>query len=558
MSRKGSDNKIQKLDFSDDFLLNSVEKRLQAGDYYGALVMLNKRNKMYDNTCDASVLAADIYEGLGIYGQAIDAWFHFLDTCNEADFGEGYEGLAVTYMNMGCEAQSAFYYHKMLQADGGNAEEGKLDFFNFFSAEKKPDLRLVHSVDGLDNDDVISRGVKFVKEGNLIKAREEFKTATENSPHYATAVGLSAMCSLMLGEKEAAYRDCAEVVERYPEDVQLLTTYCAVLGEMDEKERAKEIARKLAQLDVENADDLYKVVSALCETGLDKEAFFALEKLRKHLPNDKNVLYFYAVAAYRTGKREEAIDALDRVCTLYPRSAVAEYYLMRMRDEEDGGATPSTNYVYCIPEEERKAILSFLKKADDASEEQLRLIAELPELLEFFRIAFDNRDGGDTDLQILAASVAVKCRYDNFLRDALLNYEGNDYVKFYILNELTVRNEDNSFGTVICNLYKEYFVHKINVGGKMKKPFMQAFAEVYSKFALLGDEYERKICTAGENVYRALANEGAWDCMTETDALAAVIYREARLRKGERGIAKICELFGAKRLVVQQILDYIL
>ena len=117
------DDKIKKLDFSDEFLLDSADRRFQSGDYLGALTMLNKRNQMYQNSSDASALAADIYEAMELYPQAADAWYRFLDTCNEADFAEGYEGLAVAFMNMGCEAPSALYYHKMLEADEEIPEE---------------------------------------------------------------------------------------------------------------------------------------------------------------------------------------------------------------------------------------------------------------------------------------------------------------------------------------------------------------------------------------------------------------------------------------------------
>ena len=112
------EDNVQTLDFSDEFMLEAVENRLQDGNYFGALKMLNKRNEMYAPSADAQALAADIYEGLELWQLAADAWFRFLDTCNEADFGEGYEGLAVAFMNMGNDVQSALYYHRAFAEDG--------------------------------------------------------------------------------------------------------------------------------------------------------------------------------------------------------------------------------------------------------------------------------------------------------------------------------------------------------------------------------------------------------------------------------------------------------
>lgn len=71
---------VQKLDLSDEFLLESAERRFQDGNYMGALTMLNKRNGMFAPSADAQALAADIYEAMGLWQQAADAWFRFLDT----------------------------------------------------------------------------------------------------------------------------------------------------------------------------------------------------------------------------------------------------------------------------------------------------------------------------------------------------------------------------------------------------------------------------------------------------------------------------------------------
>ena len=119
------EDNVRKLDLSDEFLLESVENRLQDGNYLGALKLLNKRNGMYAPSADAQALAADIYEGLELWNLAADAWFRFLDTCNEADFGEGYEGLAVAFMNMGNDVQSALYYHRAF------AEESRIVAMSF-------------------------------------------------------------------------------------------------------------------------------------------------------------------------------------------------------------------------------------------------------------------------------------------------------------------------------------------------------------------------------------------------------------------------------------------
>lgn len=548
---------VRRLDFSDEFLLDSVDKRFQEGNYLGALTLLNKRNSMYPPSADASALAADIYEEMELYPLAADAWFRFLDTCNEADFSEGYEGLAIAFMNMGRQLQSAVYYQRFLS--GENSEFSIEDMIDEGESAPAPKLKLVRA-DDEEAPEVLAEGLALLKAGELDKAREVLSKISPLSPDYPTAAGISSMCSLMCGDEEAAERESLALLEKYPDNVQALTTYCAVLGARGNHAEAKNVAHRLAAIPTTATDDLYRIATALCETGLDEEAFEKLDILKDRLPYDENVLYFHAVSAYRTGRLEPAIETLERLTTVFPRKAVANYYLSRMRELRDGkGEKFNLTYYYRVPEDEYNAIAAFLLAAGAAEEErELHKLSELPEVNEFFRIAFDEMEGRDEKLQMLAAKVAVKLRADAFVREILLDYEADDIVKLAILHELTLRNEEDSFGTVVCNIYKEFFTHTLEIGQRKNKEFMQAFADVYAKFAILSEKNERKICVAAEDIYSTLEEAEAWRLMDERTSLAAAIYREARMKKGERKLAEILDLFEANKTVTQEILNFMM
>lgn len=551
-------DKVLKLNLSDEFLLDSAEKRYREGDYLGALTMLNKRAGMYDSSADACALYADIYEEMGLYRLSADAWFRFLDTCNEADFSEGYEGLAVAFMNLNNEVQSALYYQRSLSDEELRFELTRLDKEEISSVRKKPELRIVYSADGSQgNPNALAEGLGLLKNGRLEEARAAFRDIPAASADYASSYGLAAMCTLMLGDEEGAEKECRELLEKYPENVQALTTYCAVLGARENKNEAKEVAKKLAELKADATDDLYRVATALCETGLDKEAYEKLCILKKRLPYDDNVLYFHAVSAFKIQKKEEAIDSLERLTTIFPRKAVARYYLERLRALRDGDGEPlSMTYYYRMPEEEYRAVADFLIAASNAPEPEL--LSELPSLDEFYRLAFDELEGRDEKLQMIAAKVAVRCRADKFVRETLLDYEGDEIIKLSILHDITMRNEDDSFGVVICNLYKEFFTHKLEIGERKKEAFLKAFSDVYSKFALLGEENEGKICAAAEDIYVTLGEAEAWEYIDERASLAAAIYRESRTKRGERSIDEIVKMFDADKIIVERILNFMM
>lgn len=551
-------DKVLKLNFSDEFLFESAEKRFQDGDYLGALTMLNRRAEQFDSSADACALYADVYEALEMYSLAADSWFRFLDTCNEADFSEGYEGLAIAFMNMNNDVQSAYYYRRSLLEEDPEGLFERMGEFEFDMERKKPELRLVHSVDGTHgNPRALSEGLTLLKEGSIEEARERFKEMPKASADYASAAGLASMCTLMLGDSESAEKECKELLKKHPDNVQALTTYCAVLGAMDRQEEAKEVAKKLARLKVEETDDLYRVATALCETGLDEEAYEKLTVLKKQIPNDDNVLYFHAVAAQRIHKTEEAIESLERLTTLFPRKAVARFYLERLRELRDGERKEvAMTYYYRMPEEEYRTIGDFLIAASNAPETEL--LKQLSSLDEFYRLAFDELEGRDEKLQMIASKVAVRCRADRFLREVLLNFEGDEIMKLSILHDLTVRNENDSFGVVICNLYKEFFTHRLEIGERKRDAFLKAFADVYSKFALLGDDNDGKICAAAEDVYATLSDAEAWEYMDERASLAAAIYRESRIKRAERSLDEIVKLFEADKVIVERILNFMM
>ena len=551
------EDNVQTLDFSDEFMLEAVENRLQDGNYFGALKMLNKRNEMYAPSADAQALAADIYEGLELWQLAADAWFRFLDTCNEADFGEGYEGLAVAFMNMGNDVQSALYYHRAFAEDGQLSAEGAAELGGLFRRATAPRLHIVPD-DGAADTELLSQAPLFLRLRELETAREKVSELATESSEYPSAAGLSAMCTLMLGDEERAQKECEELLNTHPENVQALTTYCAVLGARGDKEGAKKVAAKLAEIPAKGTDDLYRIATALCEAGLDDAAFEKLSLLADRLPYDENVLWFLSVAACRTGRIEEAIEALETLTTIYPRKAVAMYYLERLRAQRDGEEAVTMTYYYRVPENEYETVAGFLMAAATAEEHDIRNIAQLPELNTFFRIAFDEMEGRDEKLQALATRVAVRVRADAFLREVLLDCTLEEYVKINILHELTMRNEEDSFGVVVCNVYKEFFTHKIEIGQKKADAFMKAFSDVYSKFALLGEENEGKICAAAEDIYATLEEAGALDYCDERASLAAAIYRESRLKGGEHSLSEIVNLFDANKYTTQCILDFMM
>ncbi len=542
------DEKIRRLDFSEEFYMERAEDRFDKGDFLGTLKVLNEREERYGPSADSNALYADVYESLGLYQLSADAWLHFLDTCNEADFEEGYAGLANAILGMGEDMKSGAFVQSLFEDDSVD-----------FRISEPPGLRLVYSAD--DNGTELYReAIEKVRKADFEGAREVLSHVDANSESYSAALGLSACCLLFENDKDKAAQQCEILVSRFPHNVQVLKSLCTFLEMIGDGEEGQKIAQMMYEIETNSPEELYYIAAAQHVTGRDEESYRLYTRLKDQIPYGDRILYYHAVASYRTGRLEEAISSLETMTLIYPKKEIAKYYLERLRlKREDPAAEIPLDYSYDLPKEEREFVHAFFRRILDADEEDARRLGELSSAETFFRLAFDRLETRDEELYGEAMLALVKSHADKIVRETLLNYAVGMNVKMYILNGLVARNEENSFGVVLFSIYREFFTHELELnGGEGKEQFLEAFAEVYTKFYLMNEDLEEKLLNAGEEVYEAVARSGKSYLFEEKNALCVAICREARLQDFRRPIEEVAEEFEANVGIVKEILDCIL
>ena len=108
-------NKTDRIDLSADRLISIAADCVEDHDYIAALKMLNKNAVLNGNDEDSYMLYAEAFDDMGLYEKCINGWFKYLDYAGDgADLAEAYEGIAVSFMNMGMDSLAAFYYNKLL------------------------------------------------------------------------------------------------------------------------------------------------------------------------------------------------------------------------------------------------------------------------------------------------------------------------------------------------------------------------------------------------------------------------------------------------------------
>lgn len=542
-----------KFDLSADKLLDLADARLDGGDPVAALRLLHKSLELYGPGADEYVSLADAYDEMEIFDLSANCWFSYLDICPEEEAVDAYEGLAACYYNMGNEPVAMYYYNRMMHdkfiTPANNVEMGEL-----FDHPPRRRFKLTWPPERADYSDDIDEGLRALKAGEYDRARACFQRVHPQSEYYFPARNYLAVCCLLEGKPEEAEKECLAVLREHLDNVQALSTYAAVLTEEGRKEDAYRAAVRLSSLDTDSPDELYKIATVCCENGLYEQAYEKFCRLEKSVSYDLTLLYFKAVAALRCGKTQESLASLGKILDVYPDAAVARYYFRAIRAyAENGGTLPQTSFFYRVPDEERKRRIEFLAVLAQLKSAELRAYCDEADITELFEWAFDESDGQESELQLMAVAVAVGGGQDGLIRGLLLDSTANDAVKFEALRRLCLRNRQDEFGAVVGDLYRRLPIAHLSVGRTAHAKFVQAYALCFSRFAPLGEGSAAEFCLAAQEVYASLEREGRLSLAHSVESLACAIYLAA-VPAGIKKANALLKYLGAEGDTVARIL----
>lgn len=548
------EEKVVKFDLTADKLLEIADARLDEGDHLAALRLLHKSLELYGPGADEYVSLADAYDEMEIFELSANCWFSYLDICPEEEAVDAYEGLAACFYNMGNEPVALYYYNKMMRdkfvSPANNVEMGEL-----FEQPPRRRFKVCWPPERADYSDDIDEGLRALKAGEYDQARACFERVHPKSEYYIAARNYLAVCSLLEGKPQEAEKECLAVLADRPDNVQALSTYAAVLTEQERRDEAYSAAVKLASLDTDSPDELYKIATVCCENGLYEQAYEKFSILERSVSYDLTLLYFKAVAAFRCGKVQESLASFGKILDIYPDAAVARYYFRGIRDyAEKGGTPPQTSFFYRVPDEERARRAEFLAVLAQLKSAELRAYCAEADVTELLEWAFDEGDGQETELQLLAAAVAVGGGQDDFVRRFLLDSSANDAVKFETLRRLCERNKRDEFGVVVGDLYRRLPVEKLVTGRPAHAKFVQAYALCFSRFAPLGEGSAAEYCLTAQEVYAALEQDGQLALAHDAESLACAIYLAA-VPAGVKKTRAILKYLGAEGDTVARILS---
>jgi len=542
------------IDLSGDRLIAIAEEMVDSHNYIGALKMLNKNAEIRFNDEDSYMLYAEIFDDLGLYEKCVNGWFRYMDVASPLDMSDCYEGLAVSFMNLGNEHFSAFYYNKLLFESDELDPDMREDILNDFLATDENPLKFAYPPALADCSDIINTGVKHMKAGEFDLAAEKFGEVDEGNRGYISARNYIAMCKIIADKADEAEQECLNILKKHPDNVQALTTLAAVKTEAGKAEEALQLAEKLISLDIRDPDEIYKIATVCCENKLHADAYKMFCKLPADFAYDLTVMYFKAVAAFNCGKYKESFDTFDKIVTVYPNAVTARYYYNSAREMHACGKVSELSYYYRLPQELRESSLKMLAAYMRLPKSAAKKLTGELDLSDCILWCFDEgEDRGGSELQSLAAQVAVKARYDRIVREILLDAFIADKLKFDILISLGERNAFNCFGIVICNVYKRVTTQPLDIGKIKRRNFVRAYARLVAHFSILDDRHGAKFAEAAEKIYSALEADDRLSASNDIDALCAAIYIKSGVREEVISGEKVYSFFDVSEKRVKKI-----
>ena len=547
--------KVISFDKGEDRLLDLAERYSDEKNYRAALRMIYKKMSLYGTEPDDWMFLAELYDDMEVYESAINCWYRFLNICPEENIADAYEGLAACYYNVGNESQSAYYYSKMLAIDPDVTPESKLELAKMFTHSPRKMFKVIYPPEKADYSDSIEIGVELLKKGKYTDAIRTFSRVHPESFLAATAQNYRAVCYLISGDKENAEKECLSLLEKDPEDVQALSTYCALMVEKKELERSREIANRLCELETNNPDELYKIATVCCESGLHYEAYKKFCSLEGIVDYDLTLLYFKAVAAYKAGMLRECKETFLKLLDVFPYAEVARYYYNELRAEPKEGEEKRVelSYFYKVPTKERESRIKLLAVLLDLPDKEIRAYKEKYDLIPVFRWCFDEFDGQEAELQMLAVNVAVHARMESFIEEVLLSSTVNDIIKIETMHRLFEQNESRDVAFVLNDVYRVFRFKELDVGRPKRKQFMFAYSLCLVKFCVLGKERASTYNRIAAEVYVALSAKGLLEMAYNKEALAGTMHCMAQGKRGN--FAKSAASLNTKEQAIRKIYD---
>lgn len=357
-------NKVVSISDNPKIFLDFADKEYEKGNYYKALMNVNRAINIDKYNKEALLKKAKIYSKMKLYLYSNQILFSL--SLDEEYKISCYTQLSENMFKMGDIDKAMDYVTKyfsvtdednLLFADENEQDiliskvEAKDDeeFDDTFLEEKgvdteflnnilgkKPKLKLVYPKPPVDYGKVIvkARGLILVN-----KIDEAIEYLLENEPEKDKTMECLNYLSFLYyikGEHELGIEASKKVLEKKPENVlahcNLLTFYYALGDEYEAKKN--EIIDRLGQLKITELTELHQVAFHLAEIGEHEKAVYYYKKIINKESFDVDIMHMVAISYFNMEDFDTSLEYFSRIYSI-TNSPIAKYYIGLIKEQKD-------------------------------------------------------------------------------------------------------------------------------------------------------------------------------------------------------------------------------
>lgn len=510
-------------------LLSIADEKFANDDLIGALSLYLEIERAEKFNVNLYKKIANLYMELGLYSQAIEYWFKYLDNTTSKHFVEAYNGLGGSFYLAEIYPYSVYYYNLQIN-DKYDAELPYDDFmYELFPQqdEKKSPFKLVDTNYEIDCD-------KFEKAREVFdvdkkQAFEILQSIDKTSKKYTDAQGLTAVFYLFCEQFEESIKAYENVLEIKSDADFALNNLFALHFLLAHYEKADKYYQAIIKNECADYGFLEKYFHLFYAKNMHNENYEYAKKISLLFPNSPNTLIASGCAAYNVGKFVEAHDYFLKYHKISPNYATKRYCKLT-KDAIDGKQIEqkTIDFNLSLPKFEIERLEQLVKEY--AEMPLYRLKQKSQELYTLLEATFCTHR---PDLQTMAcnfvADLKTKCAKKTLI-NLLLRNNVSDNIKSLIIAMLVKTDYDKPVGVVFGNIYIKLPFEPIEFGEYNGDIFKLAYAIAFGKIAPIFEDAIDRLKREAYDVYYKLLLNGNVFQIDNPIALSALFAIKAEVK----------------------------
>lgn len=403
------------------------EKAVQSLDryHYDKALKYFRRAAEYEpenpvNHCNLAGLLSE----MGNYEESNRVLQHVLDQIDPT-MTECYFYMANNFANMeNYESAEKAIVHYLENDPAGQFLEESEEMMELLSYEldRPTKLTTIKSREGLFEHD---RARALLEEGRFNEAVRMLERILKKHPDFMAARNNLALAYYYMGHFDKSVEMIRQVLELEPGNLHALCNLAIFYQHFGDRESLTPLLEVLRKTYPFHQDHVFKLATTMGILGEHDKGYRLFKRLLKTGESgaDPCLFHYTAVAAYNTGRYEEAERQWKHAEKSDPGSDIPKFYLNLLRKYRDAGTRPSVSYHYHLPFEEQ------FKGLERSAEGMPETLKRDPLVRSSFFWALRHGDT-DTKLQVIQAFGLIA---DDEVKDALLEFvlqpQEDDYLK---------------------------------------------------------------------------------------------------------------------------------